>query len=316
MRIAVVVNPTKIDPARLKKTVGSHAQAAGWERPLYYQTSTTDAGQKAANAAIKEGVDIVAVVGGDGTLRAVVEVLTSTSIVLGIIPSGTGNILARNLGLSLVQEQAIKTLFHGQDRQIDVGMIEIFRENQTQKNHVFLVMAGLGIDAKMIAKTRSELKKAVGWLAYVDAGMRSLPELKPMKIRYRLDGSSWHTTNAHTIIAGNCGLLPGGILLIPEAKLDDGILDFMMLRPRGPFGWLKVWNVIAWENGVLRKSAAGRKIIDLSKDVKDVTYRRGHEVSLTLDSPQQIQLDGDDFGRATGVRCWVDPAALTVRVPR
>jgi diacylglycerol kinase family enzyme len=111
-------------------------------------------------------------------------------------------------------------------------------------------------------------------------------------------------------------MLPGGILLIPDAKLDDGLLDIVALRPQGAFGWLRVWNKVAWENGVLRKSAVGRKIIDLSRDVKDVTYWTGKDLQLRVESPQDFQLDGDEFGEAVRVHTWVAPGALTVRIPR
>jgi diacylglycerol kinase family enzyme len=121
--------------------------------------------------------------------------------------------------------------------------------------------------------------------------------------------------NVHTIIIGNCGVLPGGFLLMPDALPDDGILDVAALRPRGPFGWAKVWQKVAWENGVLRKSAIGRRIIDLSKDVRDVTYFRGRELAMTVDVPQEFQLDGDEFGEAIAMRTWIDQLALTVKVP-
>ena len=122
---------------------------------------------------------------------------------------------------------------------------------------------------------------------------------------------------AHNFAPGDLvvTVLPGGVLLIPDARLDDGVLDIMALRPEGPFGWLKVWNKIAWENGVLRKSAAGRKIIDLSKDVRSVTYRTGKDLQLVVAEPEEFQLDGDEFGEVTAVHSWVEPGALRVRVP-
>ncbi|MCU1582617.1 MAG: diacylglycerol kinase, partial [Microbacteriaceae bacterium] len=183
------------------------------------------------------------------------------------------------------------------------------------EEHVFLVMAGLGLDAKMIAMTDSKLKKAVGWLAYFDAAVRAFPSLEPVLLRYSVDGDVEKQLSVHTILIGNCGTLPGGILLIPDAKPDDGILDIAALRPQGKFGWLRVWNKVAWENGVLRKSAAGRKIIDLTADVKDVTYFQCKELTITVDEPQEFQLDGDEFGKAKSVRTWLDAGALTVKLP-
>jgi diacylglycerol kinase (ATP) len=176
-------------------------------------------------------------------------------------------------------------------------------------------MAGLGLDAKMIKNTNTKLKKAVGWLAYIDGIARSVPELKPVRVSYCLDSGSEKSMSVHTIIVGNCGMLPGGLLLMPDAKPDDGILDIAALRPRGPLGWAKVWRKVAWENGVLRKSALGRRIIDLSRDVKDVTYLTGTSLRMSVESPQDFQLDGDEFGEAKSVKAWVDHASLTVKVP-
>jgi diacylglycerol kinase family enzyme len=166
----------------------------------------------------------------------------------------------------------------------------------------------------MIANTRTELKKAVGWLAYIDGIGRSIPELEPVHLTYSRDGGSKKTLDVHSIMVGNCGSLPGGLLLIPDAQPDDGILDIVAFRPQGTFGWLRIWNKIAWENGVLRKSAVGRKIIDLSRDVKDVTYWTGRDLTLSVAKPQGIQLDGDEFGEATHLHTWVDAGALTVKV--
>jgi diacylglycerol kinase (ATP) len=168
----------------------------------------------------------------------------------------------------------------------------------------------------MIAKTNTALKKAVGWLAYVDGGVRALAELQPVRLRYSIDGAASRTVSVHSVMVGNCGVLPGGILLIPDAEPDDGVLDIVALRPRGPLGWLKVWNTITWENGVLRRSAAGRKLIDLREDARDVIYLKGRDVRIRVDEPQEIQLDGDGFGLAAAVRIRVDPGSLLVRVPQ
>ena len=176
-------------------------------------------------------------------------------------------------------------------------------------------MAGVGLDAKMIALTNPRLKKAVGWLAYVDAGVRSIPQLRPIALRYSRDGSPERAASAHTVLIGNCGMLPGNLLLMPDAVPDDGVLDVAVLRPAGPLGWVKVWNKVAWENGVLRKSALGRQIIDLTADVKDVTYLTGKDFRMRLEVPEEFQLDGDEFGQAKMVHAWVDPGALDVKVP-
>ncbi|SMH30614.1 Diacylglycerol kinase family enzyme [Rathayibacter oskolensis] len=312
-RAAVVANPTKGDQARLRRLVTAAEEAHGWEPTVWFETTPSEPGGTQARAAAASGVDVVLAVGGDGTVRAVAEGLRGSGTALAVVPFGTGNLLVRNLGLPLGFEESVRIAFDGHERRIDTGVATLERPDGTPHEHAFVVMAGLGIDAKMIAKTSTKLKKAVGWLAYVDGGMRALAELQPVRLRYSLDGSPSRSVSAHSVMVGNCGVLPGGILLIPEAVPDDGVLDIVALRPRGPFGWLKVWNTLTWENGVLRRSAAGRKLIDLRKDARDVTYLRGGDIRIRMEEAQEIQLDGDGFGLASAVRIRVDPGSLLVR---
>jgi diacylglycerol kinase family enzyme len=311
-----VYNPIKVDLRKLQKTVADAEESAGWGASHWFATTEDDPGQGATRRALAVKADIVMAAGGDGTVRAVAEALRGSGTPITLLPSGTGNLLARNHGLPLNNlELSVADAFTGADRPIDLGLAEITRAGGEVEENVFLVMAGLGLDARMIALTDSKLKKAVGWLAYVDAGMRALPSLKPVRLRYSVDEGQERQLSVHTILIGNCGALPGGILLLPAAKPDDGILDIAALRPQGRLGWLRVWNKITWENGVLRKTRAGRKIIDLSKDVKDVSYFQCRTLRIAVDEPQAVQLDGDEFGEAVTVRYRVDPGALTVKVP-
>ncbi|MGX5681136.1 diacylglycerol/lipid kinase family protein [Schumannella luteola] len=313
---AVVYNPVKVDAEKLKSSVTAAAEKAGWGQTAWFETTEEDPGQGIVASAVRRGASVVLAAGGDGTVRAVAEGLRDTGIPLCIVASGTGNLLARNLELPLTDlDTAVAAAFTGEDRVIDLGISEITRADGSTEEHAFLVMAGLGLDAKMIKNTSTKLKKAVGWLAYIDGIARSLPELKPVRVQYRLDGGPLRALSVHTIIIGNCGVLPGGFLLMPDAEPDDGMLDIAALRPQGPFGWAKVWQKVAWENGVLRKSALGRKLIDLSKDARDVTYLRTRDITMTVATPQEFQLDGDEFGEAKTVRTWVDAGALTVKVP-
>ena len=313
---AVVYNPIKVDVEKLKASVESAAAEAGWPAAAWYETSEEDPGQGVTASAVEGGASVVLAAGGDGTVRAVAEALRDTGVPIAILPSGTGNLLARNLELPLTNlDAAVAAAFTGTDRPIDLGIADITRADGTSEERAFLVMAGLGLDAKMIKNTSTKLKKAVGWLAYIDGIARSLPELKPVRLHYKRDEDVVRTISVHTIIIGNCGVLPGGLLLMPDAKPDDGVLDVAALRPRGPFGWAKVWQKVAWENGVLRKSAIGRKIIDLSADVRDVKYFTTRDLTMTVDVPQEFQLDGDEFGEAVTVHTWVDAGALTVRMP-
>ena len=312
----MVYNPIKVDLSKLHAQVAEAEIAAGWSATRWHATSLEDPGQRVTTMAIEQGAAVVLAAGGDGTVRAVAEALRGSGVPIALIPSGTGNLLARNLELSLSDQiGSIRSAFCGADHRIDLGIAEIERVDGSTEQHSFVVMAGLGLDAKMIALTNPKLKKAVGWLAYIDAGVRAIPDLKPVKLRFSIDGSPERTTSVHTIIIGNCGSLPGGILLLPDAKPDDGILDIAVLKPSGLFGWIKVWNKVTWENGVLRKTALGRSIIDLTTDVKGVLYSTGMDLRMTVEQPQEFQLDGDEFGAAKSVHAWVEPGALTVKIP-
>jgi diacylglycerol kinase (ATP) len=313
---AIVFNPVKADVEALREAVAAAEAEHGWAETRWYETSVEDAGQGVTKQALEEGADLVVAAGGDGTVRAVAEGMRDSGVPLGLVPAGTGNLLARNLDFKPGDHaNAIDVAFGGNERTIDAGIAQIEHEDGSRSEHLYTVMAGFGLDAKMIAKTDEKLKKRVGWLAYIDGGVRALVELKPVRVQYSLDGRPTRSMKVHTILLGNCGQLPGGILLMPEARPDDGILDIVALRPEGPFGWLKVWNKLVFENGVLRKSAAGRKLIDLDKDVRSVTSLRGRKLVLRVEEAQEFQLDGDEMGTAIAVNSWIDEGALRVMVP-
>ncbi|TXK18688.1 diacylglycerol kinase family protein [Homoserinibacter sp. GY 40078] len=319
-RAAIVYNPIKVDLAKLRAAVAAAESSAGWAKSLWLETSEDDPGYGQTAQAVAEGVDVVVAAGGDGTVRAVGQSLRGTGVAISLLPSGTGNLLARNLGLDLNANHldvSVGHAFTGYDSAIDVGVVEIDRPDSDEtEEYVFLVMAGLGLDAKMIAKTNPELKKRVGWLAYVDAIARSLVDKQVLRVRYTLDSGAERVTRAHTVLVGNCGSLPGNILLLPDAELDDGLLDIVTLRPEGFTGWARVWVGIVWENGVLRRSQMGRKLLGLrSRPVRAMRYLRGRRFDIALDRPEEFELDGDEFGLITGFRSHVDPAALVVRMP-
>jgi diacylglycerol kinase family enzyme len=313
---AVVYNPTKVDLAALQAVVAAAEISAKWGRSLWFETTEADPGVGQARQALDQGADVVMAAGGDGTVRAVAEALRGTGVPLGLLPSGTGNLLARNLDLTLDDlEHAVTTAFTGMDRPIDVGTVEAERADGSRDTNTFLVMAGVGLDAQMIANTNAELKKKVGWLAYVDAIARSLKGSNRVRMRFSVDGSPIRTMTAHTVLVGNCGSLPGNILLLPEAAVDDGIFDVVALRPKGVIGWVQIWVKIVWENGVLRRSAVGRKLMSLTKEVRTLRYIKGEKFVARLSRPEEYELDGDPFGQAIALRASVDHLGLVVKVP-
>jgi len=314
-RAAVIYNPVKVDLAKLRREVAKSEKAAGWMPSVWLPTRVDDIGTGQARRAVAEGADVVLVAGGDGTVRAVAEGLRGSGVALTLLPAGTGNVLARNLDIPVMQLAAsVATAFTGVDRAIDMGVIELERDDHSRETHAFVALAGLGLDAKMIANTRPELKRRVGWLAYVDAIARSMRDSEKIRMRYRVDGGEERVMSVHTILVGNVGLLPGNVLLLPDAEVDDGLFDIVTLRPEGLAGWVQIWVKITWENGVLRRSSVGRRLVGLAREVRTLRYLRGRRISVRLDRAEDFELDGDDFGRVIAFDAAVDPASLIIRV--
>ncbi|QIG39473.1 diacylglycerol kinase [Microbacterium sp. 4R-513] len=311
---AVVYNPIKVDLPAIKTVVEAEQAAAGWGETLWFETSAEDPGRGATEAALAENVSMIIVAGGDGTVRAVAEAMHEHDVALALLPSGTGNLLARNLKLTLDDlEHSVHSAFTGEDRQIDLGVIEIRRADSQVDRHVYLVMAGLGLDAKMLANTDDELKAKIGWLAYVKAIVLALRDKNQLRLRYKLDTHPTRSIRAHTVIIGNCGALQANVLLMPEASVDDGKLDIVLLRPEGFLSWAQIATKIIWENGVLSRTRLGRKF--RTKEVDALNYIKGERFTLVLNRPEKIELDGDEFGEATAVRTWAVHGGLTIRVP-
>lgn len=315
-RAALVYNPIKVDAPTLRATVARLSAEAGWGEPLFCETTVDDAGEGVTRDALSQGVRAVLVAGGDGTVRSVAQAMNGTGIALTIVPSGTGNLLARNMNLPLTNlEVMARATFEGNSVAIDVGVAHITRPDGSSDDHAFVVMAGIGLDAAMIANTNPQLKKTVGWVAYVDGAARSLPFARPFRAMYQVDGHRIHTTKAQSVLFANCGSLPAGISLVPEASIMDGQLDVCVIRPVGPLGWARVWRRIGWDNSVMRRSRAGLRVLARRPDDASVRYHRGAAAEVGATPSQAVQLDGDEFGAAIRIRCRIAPGGLRLAVP-
>jgi len=313
---AVIYNPTKVDIDALRAAVTAEASDAGWAETSWYETSVDDVGQGVTGRALADGADLIIAAGGDGTVRAVAEAVRGTGTSVALLPSGTGNLLARNLDLTLNDmPSSVRAAFTGVDRHIDLGVIDIEREDRSRTRHVFVVMAGMGLDAKMIANTDDDLKAKAGWAAYIKAIATSLGDPNELHLRFQLDDRKPKRATVHTVILGNCGSLPANILLLPEAVVDDGLFDVVLMRPGGALGWIRLWLKIAWVNGVLRRTKGGRAIAGERHNDADLHYETGTRFIARLSRPEEIELDGDGFGEATAFSAWIEPGALTVRMP-
>lgn len=295
--VAIIVNPSKFDDlAQLQQTIDDFARFSGWAGPSWFETSVDDSGVSAARSALESGADLVCAMGGDGTVRAVAGELRGSGIPYALLPSGTGNLLARNLGIPVDSlEDALEIAFRGQDRAIDVGLAT-FDDGEERP---FLVMGGVGLDAHIMDQTDDELKKKVGWGAYVAAAGSNLFK-KGFGATVSVDGDEQTTRNAMMVLACNCSSVIGGIEIATGAVLDDGKLDLVVLQPNVVAGWV----------GVAIDVASGNR-----NGMASLKQWASSEFTFSLDEPVLSELDGDPIGETTGGRFGVDPESLIVRIP-
>lgn len=296
-RLAVVLNPVKVeDVGQFQQVVTMMAREAGWSDPTWHLTTVEDPGTGMAEEASVAGADLVMVCGGDGTVREVCAELAGTGIPVGIVPAGTGNLLARNLAIPLYLRAAIDVALTGQDRAID--MVEVAGDG-IEDTH-FMVMAGMGFDAAIMEGVNEDIKKRVGWIAYVLSGLKALM-FPAIKVEISVDGGPFTKHRARTVVVGNVGFLQAGMPLLPDAAIDDGTLDVVILHPKNFFAWVP----LAWR--VLLKRKHTDELVD---------RRTGSTIVVRSSSDTPRQLDGDPIGPGKELRMRCVHGRLLVRVPR
>lgn len=311
---AIVYNPVKVPLGRLRRAVAAQEAHRGWGLTRWYATDRDDSGRRAAQSAVDDQPAVVMIAGGDGTVRAVAEVVHGSSTPVALLPFGTGNLLARNLGLPLADIDAtVRTAFEGALRPVDVAVAELDDDAGNRSTQVFMVMAGIGLDAEMAKNTSVRVKKHLGWLAYVSPIARSIIANRLFNLCYRVDGGPIRSARAHTLIVGNCGTLTGKMLLLPSAVVDDGLLDVVMFRPKSWFGWAKIGSRLATHQ-IAQHSRFGRSIMHVTPDLKALAYAQGRRFEVQFAIPHSVQLDGDSFGRTVGACITIRPGALRVCV--
>lgn len=286
---AFIVNRTL---ARASGRFLAHCRAAaargGWA-PEFVLTDKADAGVTAALEAASWSADLVVAAGGDGTVRGCAEALAGTGVPLGIVPLGTGNLLARTLGVPSHPRAALDVALapRAVTRRIDLA---------TADGTPFTAMAGMGLDAAVVAGTR--LKHQFGWLAYAMSGATHLND-PPARFTIRMDGGPPVVRIARSVVVGNSGLLPGGFAMLPDARPDDGLLDIGILAPRGLLDWPRL----------AARVLAGSDVTD-----PRLERLRARRVEITAERPLPREVDGEVIAPARTLAVAVRPAALTVRV--
>ncbi len=296
-RVLVITNPAaaRTQP-RAVESVMRVLRAAGWQAEVLATGGPGDA-TRLAEYGVSEGVDVVAVFGGDGTTMQAAAALVGTEVSLGVIPGGTGNLLAGNLRIPASPERAARALIAGKPRPFDLGRME--RPSGVQ---YFAVACGAGYDARVMAGTLSEQKRRWGMAAYVATTLRLIGDIRSLAHVITIDGVEYDA-NAAMVLVANCGeVIPPYIRLRPGIRPDDGQLDVVVMRANS-FG------------------QSVRAVWDLLRDAPNaqgqdtfVGFATGREIRVETDPVQPVQLDGEPGG-VTPFTATVVPAAIRIMVP-
>ena len=257
---------------------------------LWHEVPKSKKAPKQARRALDEGAELVLVWGGDGMVQRCVDALAGSGVPVGIIPAGTANLLAHNLGIPEDLPEAVRIAFHGRQRPLDLGKLN---------GEHFAVMAGVGFDADMIDDADRGAKAKLGRLAYVRAGLHHV-RTEPMPLCVEVDGTVWFDDAASCVLLGNVGRITGGIPAFDDARPDDGWLEVGVATAAGALEWART---------------LGRMAVGRSEKSPFVRITRARKVRIRLSGPTMYELDGGSRDRVTKVKAKVVPGALTVCVP-
>ena len=302
-KAAIIVNPTKFDDvAAVRAQITKQSINHGWAEPLFILTTAnaTRAPDRPARP-LDKGVDMVCPLGGDGTVRAVAEAMVGSETPMGLLPGGTGNLLARNLDLPVDDlDDALRIALTGQNKRVDVGRLTMDTSGEDDRP----------AEPRLPRHGRPRLRRGDHGRRPREAqgqggpgGIHRLGHPQPARSAVQgpdqVDDQEEFSRRARTVVIGNCGKLTGGLVLMPEAELDDGQLDCVILSPKRPVGWIAV---------------AARLLSQRRKGHQSVDHQRAASLTIRADRPQEVQIDGDTIGEAKALRAVVRPLALVVRV--
>ncbi|HEX6645268.1 MAG TPA: diacylglycerol kinase family protein [Gemmatimonadales bacterium] len=291
-RALVIVNPVAARTREAAVTaVRAAIEGAGWEAEVLATGGPGDA-RRLAEYGVQQGVDVVAVFGGDGTTMQAAAALVGTDVPLGVIPGGTGNLLAGNLRIPAAPARAAEVIVRGTPRRFDLGHME--RPGGSQ---YFAVACGAGYDARVMAGTASAMKHKWKFAAYVATTFRLLDELRVSRHYITVDGVEYEAEAAMVLVA-NCGeVIPPFVRLRSGISPDDGLLDVIVLRA----------------SNVLESARAIWHLVRERPEGDFIRYARGREVRIVTDPVEPVQLDGEPGG-VTPFTATVVPGAVRIMV--
>jgi len=288
MKLAVVAHAGKTLGGGLPELRRTLAEA-GVSEPLWTEVPKSKRAPRAVEQALEDGAELILAWGGDGMVRRCINALEDTQVPLAIVPAGTSNLFATNLGIEADIGKAVQIALGGDRRRFDVGRFDDER---------FATMAGAGFDAAMI-KGADERKDRLGRAAYVLGGAGEL-NAESFEAKIKVDGTRWYEGPASCILIGNVGDLFGGIEVFADAKPDDGQLDIGVLTSEGPVQMIR---------------AVTRTALGSAEKSPFVRVTQGRKVRVKLDRKVPYELDGGDRKKVKSFKVDVEPGAITVCVP-
>jgi YegS/Rv2252/BmrU family lipid kinase len=287
--IAVVAHSGKVlggGLGRLRDVLSEH----GCTEPIWLEVPKSSRAPASMTEAIERGADLIFVWGGDGTVQRCIDAAVGSAVRLAILPAGTANLLANNLGIPIDLEQAVDVGLHGKDHTIDVGKLN---------GEHFAVMAGTGFDALMITEVNAAMKRRFGRLAYMWSAARHI-RADPVRTTVRVDGHVWFEGKASCVLVANVGSIGGGVTAFDHATPDDGKLDVAVMTAVGPWQWLRT----------LTRASVGH-----AEKSPLVHMTQATHIKVTSRDRRAFELDGGARRKTSVLKIHVVPHAVTIRVP-
>ena len=271
--------------------VASRLESLGIKVDLHLTNRPGEATEIAARAARNGSSDVI-VAGGDGTINEAIQGIAGTTARLAIIPRGTGNVLARELGLPLDDEQAVDVVGRGKSRTIYLGLMI---DETTHENRYFVLMAGIGLDASVVGRVQPSLKKRIGKGAFWVSGLSHLATWNPQPFTLEIEGNTYTATFA---AIGKAAKYGGDLAITPGARLDERKFEICMIETTSRLRYLRLLSH-AMREGMPRNNP-------------EVRFVKAASVKAYGDAP--VQLDGELIGELP-MRFEIAPHSLEVIVP-
>ena len=264
--------------------------AEGVTDPQWHEVTKSRRAPKYARRAAAKGADVLFVWGGDGTVQRCIDAVAGTETAVAILPAGTANLLAENLGVPHDLAEAVQAGLHGDRHRIDTGSVNGER---------FTVMAGAGLDARMISDADRGIKDRLGSVAYVVTGIKNLGARR-VRATIEVDGKRFFKGKVACVLAANVGKILGGVEAFPRAQPDSGCLQLGVVTARNPVQWARTF---------------GRLALGHPERSPFAKVTQGKKFRIRFDQKVRFELDGGARPASRELRIKVRPRSVTVCVP-